>query len=162
MNIHCKLKAVRILMLLLSSLDASGLTIHSLKGNAVEDTSQSSDQRPRQGPSTFLKHTQHHEPRGSDPTSLHAFNRVLIWAWVVSTCSSLCSACRLVRVALLRTAARATWLTKQLSHLVCAYNREILCEQDLPSAGGVPSGPGARESAEQGVQSHTAVLQQSP
>ena len=162
MNIHCNFKAVRILMLLLSSQHASGLAIYSLKGSAVEETSQSSDQRPRHGPSPLQKHIQRHEPRGSVRRSLHAFNRILIWAWVVSTCSTLCSACSQVCAARVRTAACATSLTKQMSHLVCAYNRGRLCEQDLSSAEGVPPGRRARESAEQGVQSHPAVLQQAP
>ena len=107
MNIHCKLKAFRILLLLLSSQHASGVAIHSLKGSAVEDTLQSSDERPRQIPSPLQKHMRRHEPRGSDPISLHAFNRVLIWAWVVISCSPLYTAsahtstayCRLCNVA---------------------------------------------------------------
>ena len=127
---------------------ASGLAIHSMEGSAAGDTSQSSGQRPRHGLATLQSRMQCHRPCESDPISLHAFNRILIWVWVVSTCSTLCSACRLVRVARLRIAACATWLTKQLSHSVCAYNRGRLCKQDIPSAGGVPSGQGARESAE--------------
>lgn len=162
MNSHCKLKTVDLVVLLLSCQYASGLASYPSRGSAVRETSQSNSRRSRQGLSPLQKHIQHRKARGDAPISLHAFNRILIWAWVVSTYLTLCSAYDIVRVARLRVAACATRLTNQFPHPVCAFSAERLCEQDLASAGCMPSGQGARESAEQGVQSHPAVLQQPP
>ena len=91
MNVHRKLKTPGFVLLLLSCQYASGLVIHPSRGSTAEETSQSSNQRPRHRLPPLQNRVQHHGPRGDGPISLHAFNRILIWAWVVSSFLITCS-----------------------------------------------------------------------
>ena len=91
MNVRGKLTALCFVVLLLSCHYASGLVARPSRGSAGEETWQSSNKRPRHRLSPSHSRMQHHEPRGDGPISLHAFNRLLIWAWVVSTFLISCS-----------------------------------------------------------------------
>ena len=90
MNVRGKFTTLRFVALLLSCHYAPGLVAHLSRGSAGEETWQSSNQRPRHRLSPSQSRMQHREPRQDGSISLHAFNRILIWAWVVSTFLVIC------------------------------------------------------------------------
>lgn len=86
--------------LLCSCLCHPDLAVHSARGTAVGEASQGCNKRPHHLLSLSDRRNKRHTPHRDRPIDLHAFGRILIWAWVVSTCLLTPFACHVVRIML--------------------------------------------------------------